>query len=72
LVEACLRASVHYLDITGEIAVIEAIAARDVEAGRLDRTPLLVPVPPATFGRRRATTPGGSRAPGFRPRRRTS
>jgi short subunit dehydrogenase-like uncharacterized protein len=32
LVEACLRARAHYLDITGEIAVIEAMAARDAEA----------------------------------------
>ena len=32
LVEACLRSRVHYLDITGEIGVIEAMAARDREA----------------------------------------
>ena len=38
LVEACLRSRVHYLDITGEIAVIEAIAARDTEARRLGVT----------------------------------
>lgn len=29
---ACLRRGVHYLDITGEIAVFEALAARDAEA----------------------------------------
>ena len=34
LVEACLRARAHYLDITGEIAVLEAMAARDAEARR--------------------------------------
>ncbi|MFN3334342.1 MAG: saccharopine dehydrogenase NADP-binding domain-containing protein, partial [Caldilinea sp.] len=28
MVDACLRAGVHYLDITGEIAVFEALAAR--------------------------------------------
>ena len=32
IADACLRAKVHYLDITGEIAVFEALAARDVEA----------------------------------------
>ena len=32
LVEACLRARAHYLDITGEIAVLEAMAAHDAEA----------------------------------------
>lgn len=32
MVEACLRAGVHYLDLTGEIPVYEAIAARDAEA----------------------------------------
>jgi short subunit dehydrogenase-like uncharacterized protein len=32
LVEACLRARVHYLDITGELEVLEALAARDAEA----------------------------------------
>jgi len=30
--DACLRARTHYLDITGEIAVFEALAARDAEA----------------------------------------
>jgi len=38
LVEACLRSRVHYLDITGEIGVIEAIAARDREARGLGVT----------------------------------
>jgi short subunit dehydrogenase-like uncharacterized protein len=32
MVDACLRRRVHYLDITGEIAVFEAVAARDEEA----------------------------------------
>ena len=32
MVDACLRRGVHYLDITGELAVFEAIAARDGEA----------------------------------------
>jgi len=30
--DACLRNCVHYLDITGEIEVFEALAARDDEA----------------------------------------
>ncbi len=30
--DACLRTRTHYLDITGEIAVFEALAARDAEA----------------------------------------
>ncbi len=30
--EACLEAGAHYVDITGEIAVCEALAARDAEA----------------------------------------
>ena len=30
--DACLRNRVHYLDITGEIAVFEGLAARDAEA----------------------------------------
>ena len=30
--DACLRAGVHYLDITGEMAVFEALHARDAEA----------------------------------------
>ena len=33
MVEACLRTGTHYLDVTGEIAVFEALAARD-EAAR--------------------------------------
>jgi short subunit dehydrogenase-like uncharacterized protein len=32
MVDACLAAGVHYLDITGEIPVYEAIAARSVDA----------------------------------------
>ncbi len=32
MVEACLRMGKHYLDITGEISVFEAMAARDAEA----------------------------------------
>jgi short subunit dehydrogenase-like uncharacterized protein len=32
MVDACLRTHTHYLDITGEIAVFEALAARDTEA----------------------------------------
>ena len=32
IVQACLRAHRHYLDITGEILVFEALAARDTEA----------------------------------------
>jgi short subunit dehydrogenase-like uncharacterized protein len=32
LVDACLRARVHYLDITGELEVLESLAARDAEA----------------------------------------
>ena len=32
MVEACLRTGVHYLDLTGEIPVYQAIAARDAEA----------------------------------------
>jgi short subunit dehydrogenase-like uncharacterized protein len=32
MVDACLEARVHYLDITGEIGVFERIAARDTEA----------------------------------------
>lgn len=34
MVDACLRAGVHYLDITGEIAVFDAILGRDDEAKR--------------------------------------
>ncbi len=32
MADGCLRSHVHYLDITGEIAVFEAMAARDAEA----------------------------------------
>jgi short subunit dehydrogenase-like uncharacterized protein len=32
MADACLRRGVHYLDITGEIEVMEALAARDAEA----------------------------------------
>jgi short subunit dehydrogenase-like uncharacterized protein len=32
MADACLRDGIHYLDITGEIAVFEALAARDAEA----------------------------------------
>ena len=32
MAEACLRARVHYLDVTGEIDVFERLAARDEEA----------------------------------------
>jgi short subunit dehydrogenase-like uncharacterized protein len=32
MVEACLRTGTHYLDLTGEIPVYEAIAARNAEA----------------------------------------
>jgi short subunit dehydrogenase-like uncharacterized protein len=34
MADACLRTGTHYLDITGEIAVFEALAARDAEAKR--------------------------------------
>jgi short subunit dehydrogenase-like uncharacterized protein len=32
MVDACIRSKVHYLDITGEVAVFEACAARSTEA----------------------------------------
>src|SRR5688572_19578744 len=32
MADACLRRRVHYLDVTGEIVVFEALAARDAEA----------------------------------------
>jgi short subunit dehydrogenase-like uncharacterized protein len=32
MVEACLRTKAHYLDITGEVPVFEAVAARDAQA----------------------------------------
>src|SRR5262249_12668558 len=34
MVDACLRTGTHYLDITGEVAVIEALAQRHAEARR--------------------------------------
>jgi len=34
MADACLRTKTHYLDITGEVAVFEALAARDAEAKR--------------------------------------
>ena len=34
MVDACLAAGIHYLDITGEIAVFESILTRDAEARR--------------------------------------
>ncbi len=34
MVDACLEAGVHYLDLTGEIAVFEAVFARDADAKR--------------------------------------
>lgn len=36
MVDACLAAKAHYLDITGEIAVFEAVHQRDAEARRAD------------------------------------
>ena len=38
MANACLRNRVHYLDITGEIDVFEALAARDAEAKAQDVT----------------------------------
>lgn len=32
MVQACLEAGVHYLDITGEVAVLDAVLARDADA----------------------------------------
>ena len=32
MVDACIKTKTHYIDITGEAAVFEAIAARDEEA----------------------------------------
>lgn len=34
MVDACLRTGTHYVDITGEVRVVEALAARDGEARR--------------------------------------
>jgi len=36
MAEACLKLGVHYLDITGEIEVFEALAARDAQARAAD------------------------------------
>ena len=36
MVDACLAAQAHYVDVTGEIAVLEAVAARDAEARERD------------------------------------
>ncbi|NNE98011.1 MAG: NAD(P)H-binding protein [Pyrinomonadaceae bacterium] len=36
MVKACIRLGKHYLDITGEIAVFEAMAARDEEAKKAE------------------------------------
>lgn len=36
IVEACLETGTHYLDITGELPVFEALAERDREAGKAD------------------------------------
>jgi len=36
MADACLRTGTHYLDITGEIDVFEALAARDMEAEKAD------------------------------------
>lgn len=41
MVDACLAARAHYLDITGEVAVFEAVLARDAEAR--DRGVVLLP-----------------------------
>ena len=41
MAEACLRARAHYLDITGEEAVFDALAGRDAEAR--DRGVMLLP-----------------------------
>lgn len=41
MVDACLAAGAHYLDITGEISVFEAVAARDAEA--TERGVMLLP-----------------------------
>jgi short subunit dehydrogenase-like uncharacterized protein len=32
LLDACLRAGVHYLDVTAEVAILESLAQRDAEA----------------------------------------
>lgn len=43
MVDACLRSQRHYLDITGEIAVFEACAARSEEAKSKGRGVMLLP-----------------------------
>jgi short subunit dehydrogenase-like uncharacterized protein len=45
MVDACLRGRVHYLDITGEFAVLEAVLSRDGEA----RAAAVVLLPAAGF-----------------------
>ncbi len=45
MVQACLDAGVHYIDITGEISVLEAVLARDADA----RTAGVVLLPGAGF-----------------------
>src|SRR5262249_17467912 len=40
MAEGCLRAGVHYLDVTGEIEVFEGMAARAEAARRAGVTPL--------------------------------
>ena len=51
MADACIRSRVHYLDITGEIDVFEALAARDAEAKAAGVTLL----PGVGFDIRRAT-----------------
>jgi len=41
MTDACLRAGAHYLDITGELPVLEELAGRDAEAS--DRGVMLMP-----------------------------
>jgi short subunit dehydrogenase-like uncharacterized protein len=41
MADACLRTRTHYLDVTGEVEVFEALAARDAEAR--DRGVMLLP-----------------------------
>jgi len=41
MADACLRTRTHYLDVTGEVAVFEALAARDAEAR--DKGVMLLP-----------------------------
>ena len=64
MVEACLRRRAHYLDITGEIDVFEACAARDGEARSAGimcyRAPASTWCPPTAWPR---TSSAGSRRP---------